>query len=299
MKNETQIPVLSSENIDDFHFGNVEWKSYFENSSQLFHINRIEEITDKMQFPLPPHRKVVYDIVFLTNGNSIRSKGLNNYKFGKNQLFFLPAYQITSHEFMSEDAEGFFIHFDIEIFKKLNLENQINKFPFLDFFSNPIITIPEYHIQPILNIFRRLENLYKIEKNDDYGLFIFYLLVLFKEVSAYISNENQLPKSAASMLSNKYKEALSKHIYHIQTVTQYADLLHVTPNHLNKCIKTITGKSAQELLNEMLILEAKSLLKYSNLNIAEIAVKLFNQTPSNFSRFFKSQTGLTPKEYNN
>ena len=299
MKNETQIPVLSSENIDDFHFGNVEWKSYFENSSQLFHINRIEEITDKMQFPLPPHRKVVYDIVFLTKGNSIRSKGLNNYKFGKNQLFFLPAYQITSHEFMSEDAEGFFIHFDIEIFKKLNLENQINKFPFLDFFSNPIITIPEHHIQHILNIFQRLEILYKIEKKEDNGLIIFYLLVLFKEVSAFISNENQLPKSAASMLSNKYKEALSKHIYQIQTVTQYADLLHVTPNHLNKCIKTITGKSAQEFLNEMLILEAKSLLKYSNLNIAEIAVKLFNQTPSNFSRFFKSQTGLTPKEYNN
>jgi AraC-like DNA-binding protein len=47
----------------------------------------------------------------------------------------------------------------------------------------------------------------------------------------------------------------------------------------------------------MLILEAKSLLKYSNLQIAEIAVKLCNQTPSNFARFFKSQTGVSPKQY--
>lgn len=299
MKNETKIPVLNSENFDDFHFGNVEWKYPFENTSQLFHINRIEEITDKLNFPLPPHRKMIYDIVFLTKGSSIRSKGLNNFEFGKNQLFFLPAFQITSHEYMSDDAEGFFIHFDLEIFKRLNLENQINKFPFLDFFSNPIITIPDNAIQPILNIFHRLEYLYQQEKVEDYGLISFYILVLFKEVSFYISNESHLPKSAASILSNKYKEALSKHIYQKQKVTEYADILNVTPNHLNKCIKNITGKSAQELLNEMLILEAKSLLKYSNLNIAEIAVKLFNQTPSNFSRFFKSQTGLTPKEYNN
>ena len=47
----------------------------------------------------------------------------------------------------------------------------------------------------------------------------------------------------------------------------------------------------------MLVLEAKSLIKYSNLNIAEIAVKLSDQTPSNFARFFKKQTGVTPKEY--
>jgi AraC-like DNA-binding protein len=45
------------------------------------------------------------------------------------------------------------------------------------------------------------------------------------------------------------------------------------------------------------ILEAKTLLKYSNLQISEIAVKLSDQTPSNFARFFKTQTGITPKEY--
>jgi AraC family transcriptional regulator, transcriptional activator of pobA len=44
-------------------------------------------------------------------------------------------------------------------------------------------------------------------------------------------------------------------------------------------------------------LEAKTLLKFSKLQIAEIAVRLCDQTPSNFARFFKNQTGLTPKQY--
>ncbi|MDH4461230.1 MAG: AraC family transcriptional regulator [Flectobacillus sp.] len=38
-------------------------------------------------------------------------------------------------------------------------------------------------------------------------------------------------------------------------------------------------------------------MKFSKLQISEIAVNLFDQTPSNFSRFFKSQTGITPKQY--
>jgi AraC family transcriptional regulator, transcriptional activator of pobA len=80
-------------------------------------------------------------------------------------------------------------------------------------------------------------------------------------------------------------------------LTDYADLLNVTPNYLNKCVKTAIDKTAQDLLKEMLILEAKTLIKYSQLNVSEIAIKLCDQTPSNFARFFKKQTGLSPKEY--
>ena len=291
-----KIPVLNSEDLDIFHFGQVQWQLPFANASYLFHINRIEDIKDKMPFPVLPHRKMVYDLIFLTKGKSIRSKGLNEYNFGKNQFFFLPALQITSHEFLSEDAEGFFVHFDLAIFKQASLERQLNQFSFLNFLSNPIITIPEDALVPILNILCRLEKIY-LEKEGDFSLVVFYILTLFKEVSAFVVVENTQAKSAASILAQKYKEALSQYIYQKQKVAEYADLLNVSPNHLNKCVKKITSKSAQELLNEMLILEAKSLLKYSNLQTAEIAVKLFNQTPSNFARFFKKQTGFMPKEY--
>ena len=83
----------------------------------------------------------------------------------------------------------------------------------------------------------------------------------------------------------------------LQNILDYADLLNVTPNYLNKCVKTAIDKTAQDLLKEMLILEAKTLIKYSPLNVSEIAIKLCDQTPSNFARFFKNQTGLSPKEY--
>jgi len=58
----------------------------------------------------------VHDIIYLKKVTSRRSKGLNKYDFHESQLFFLPAFQITEHEAMSEDVEGFFLHFDEKLF---------------------------------------------------------------------------------------------------------------------------------------------------------------------------------------
>jgi AraC family transcriptional regulator, transcriptional activator of pobA len=296
MPQAAQIPVLKPNALDDFHFGNIDWHLPFTESHNLFHINRLEGYKDKIAFPLPPHRKTVYDFVFLTKGQSVRSKGLNQYTFCESEFFFLPAYQITSHQFMSADAEGYFVHFDVEIFQHISLQNTLDRFSFLDFLANPVVQIPSAAQLPFLHILIRLEQLY-FETDKDFSLIVFYLLALFAEVEKFVVAEKNLKKNSAALLIQQFKNALTQHIYHKQSIVQYADFLNVTPNHLNKCVKSVTNKTAQDLLNEMLIMEAKSLLKYSNLQIAEIAVKLCDQTPSNFARFFKSQTGISPKEY--
>jgi hypothetical protein len=159
------------------------------------------------------------------------------------------------------------------------------------------VAVSSEAVEPILNIFYRLEVLDQEGENKQMELIAFYIFTLLKEASLFVESDLKPQKNAAASLVERYKEALSQFIYQKQKVSDYANYLHVTPNHLNKCVKNITLKSSQDLLNEMMILEAKSLLKYSNLHIAEIAIKLGNQTPSNFARFFKSKTGMMPKEY--
>lgn len=297
MNKENKIPIVESEGMDVLHFGSIDWKLPTPNSTAFFHINKIEEYAPKLLFPLPPHRKTVFDLIFLTNGKSIRTKGLNQFEFGKNEFFFLPAYQITTHEYMSKDAEGYFLHFDAVIFKNLGLEKHLNRFSFLQYQSNPIVSVPQELNSTVLNIFRRLEEIYLSKKIEDYSIVVYYLLTMFNEIAEFESKESVFLKNAASIIASKYKEALTEHIYQKQQVSAYAELLNVTPNHLNKSVKKVTGKSAQAILNDMLILEAKSLLKYSDLQIAEVAVRLCNQNPSNFSRFFRSQTGMSPKAF--
>jgi AraC-like DNA-binding protein len=283
--------------MDDFHFARGEWPLPADKPHHLFHINRIEAYRDKLSFPLPPHRKTVHDLLLLTAGRSVRGKGLNTYSFEKNQLFFLPAYEITSHESMSEDAAGFYLHFDDEIFHGLPFQGILRAFPFFDGWTTPVITVPPDGVAPILNSLERLLTLYERNEEAEHALVAAHLLTILTEASQYTPAEETHARNTAAHLTRQYKSALSQHIYQKKTVRDYADFLCVTPNHLNKCVRNTLNKTAQDLLKDMQILEARRLLRYSPLSIAAIADTLCDQTPSNFARFFKARTGQTPRDF--
>ena len=79
----------------------------------------------------------------------------------------------------------------------------------------------------------------------------------------------------------------------------YADKLCLTPKYLSKLIKQASGRSAPDWIDEFVILEAKNLLKYTDLAIKEIVYKLHFPNQSVFFKFFKAHTGLTPSDYRN
>lgn len=77
----------------------------------------------------------------------------------------------------------------------------------------------------------------------------------------------------------------------------YAGKLFLTPKYLSKLIKTVSGKSAHEWIDSFVILEAKNLLKYSDMSIKSIVYELNFPNQTTFYRFFKTKTGMTPSEY--
>ena len=79
----------------------------------------------------------------------------------------------------------------------------------------------------------------------------------------------------------------------------YADRLCLTPKYLSKLVKTVSERSAPDWIDAFVILEAKNLLKYSDLSIKQIVAKLNFPNQSVFYKFFKSHTGKTPSQYRN
>ncbi|MCU7549755.1 helix-turn-helix domain-containing protein [Chitinophagaceae bacterium LB-8] len=283
--------------MNKHHFGDADWQPLQTGISQFFHINRIEDYIEHIKFPLPPHRKTVYDFIFLTQGHSVRTKGLDKYEIEAPSFFYLPPYQITTHEIMSRDAKGFYCHFDAEILTKYYKPNDLVKeFPFLQFIGNPIINVEQQVIHPITNLLSRLKGEYDLHAQQ-FDVIGIYLLALFVEVKRFMGPATKLLENASFRVTQQYKEALMQFVYQKQKVSLYADLLAVTPNHLNKCVKAVTGKSAHDLLDEMILLEAKALLKQTSLSISEIADKVGKEYLSDFVRFFKTKTSLTPTEY--
>ena len=297
MKTEV-VPIFSLyEKEKRFFEESFVWKLSSHTLHTQFHINRLEDVVGHMNFPFPPHRQTVYDFVLLTNGTSARSKGLDKYEFGADTFFFLPAYQISAHENISADAKGFYCHFDMEIFNnKWMKPDMLTEFPFLQFNGNPLITIDETSRRHILNILSRLEEEYIQDEKFDLDIIRANLLALLLEVRKF-SKQEKTTENSASRITQHYKNKLARYICEKHSVADYASMLAVSPNHLNKCVKAATGKSAQELLSEMMLLEAKVLLKQTSLTVNEIAWKIGKEDSSDFIRFFKSKSGFTPTEY--
>ncbi len=95
----------------------------------------------------------------------------------------------------------------------------------------------------------------------------------------------------------KFRKAVDHHFMNLKTVDEYANLLHISPGHLNKICKLHLNKNASSLIKERIFLEAKRLILYSGKTITEVAYELNYTDSSNFSRFFSSLQKESPEEF--
>lgn len=112
-------------------------------------------------------------------------------------------------------------------------------------------------------------------------------------------NSKRYSNSKASVMTQKFISLLEINVNRLVLVKQYADLIGVTPKYLSAIVKIATGRRPQAWIDEYRVLLAKNYLKGHEMSIQEIAMYMHFSSPSHFSKFFKLQTGQTPKEYVN
>lgn len=95
----------------------------------------------------------------------------------------------------------------------------------------------------------------------------------------------------------QFKRLVHKYCFSERSIPFYASQLHVTPHHLSAIIRKASGHSVMYWINRATIQEAKLLLKTNNAMGYEIADQLHFSSASAFSKFFKRETGMTPKKY--
>ena len=113
----------------------------------------------------------------------------------------------------------------------------------------------------------------------------------------YVAAEAPPAHPALPALVRRFQQLVSAHYLCRRLVSEYADLLCVTPKHLGETVKAATGKAAGDWIAEMLTLEASVQLQQATRSIGQIADALGFGDGSAFSKFFRRQTGLTPADY--
>lgn len=95
----------------------------------------------------------------------------------------------------------------------------------------------------------------------------------------------------------EFKQLIEVHFHEKRSPSEYAELLFISSNYLNKLVKQQTGETAGSLIRKRITLEVKRLLHYTNDSISEIAQAMGFPSISYFTTFFKKQTGQTPGAY--
>lgn len=153
-------------------------------------------------------------------------------------------------------------------------------------------------------IFRLIETMEASLGQGDVGLkkaIISSLALAFTTmVAAKFIPSTQMGKPMASQqlqLVNSFKQLLSEKFREVKQVQAYAALLNLTPLYLNEVVKTVTGFAVSYWINQQVLLEAKRLLYYTNLDVKQVAYELGYDDHTYFSRFFKKHTGLTAQGF--
>ncbi|MDE6394068.1 MAG: helix-turn-helix domain-containing protein, partial [Duncaniella sp.] len=111
------------------------------------------------------------------------------------------------------------------------------------------------------------------------------------------TSENKPQRSRRTTYVSEFMQLVHEHHIRERSVAFYAGKLFISPKYLSLIIKETTGRSATEVIDSFVILEAKNLLRFSGKNIQQVAYELNFPNQSSFGKYFKHLTGMSPSEY--
>ncbi|MBL0274448.1 MAG: AraC family transcriptional regulator [Chitinophagaceae bacterium] len=194
-------------------------------------------------------------------------------------------------------CRGFCMHFKTEFVQPLLKGPLAEEFPYFDLQAEHIVNITKTESELIQQSFRDIITEYeRFSPEKDYLLrnYIHILLLRIREI--YRPHVKKMSEAAtrSMKITNQFKHLVEKSFINMRVVQNYAKQLHITPKYLSEIVKENTGKSPREIINEMLLLEARVLLGSTDKTITEIAYQLCFQDQSHFNHFIKQHTGITP-----
>lgn len=134
--------------------------------------------------------------------------------------------------------------------------------------------------------------------HDETVRHIFSLLVL--EIFVSIQQDTadlSVSLGRRELLTTQFMNLLRDHVREHRNVNYYAGVLNVTPKYLSQAVKDVTGKTSGEIIDEMVVAEAKALLDNPSIPVGHVADELNFSDQFFFSKFFKRQTGMSPVSY--
>ncbi len=302
--------------------------------SNIIHVNSISEVYQFLESDTPIHPlitvirrwpkvkvdlsevKFTSDLYYMALKREISGSfqyGRSSYDFKEGTMIFIGPGQVAnfSHavEFMDKDtpSTGWTILFHPDLIRKSGLGEMIHQYSFFEYDTNEALHLSEKERDFINTLVDTIEE--EIKQNMDrhsQELIVQNLETILKYSSRYYDRQFYTRTNYNKDLVSKFNQFLRSYFESdklidlgIPTIEQCGDALNMSGPYLSDLLRMETGKSAKDHVYAALIDRSKTLLLNSQDSVSQIAYKFGFQYPQNFSKLFKSKTGMSPTEYRN
>jgi len=268
--------------------GNLSFKVFeFNNDSYFDHIQRNNYFT----------------LIIISTGEGLAKVDLSEYPIEDNTMFAFYPYQ--PFMLISKGAlTGICIQFHHDFFCIYRHHKEIaaNGILFNNIYQQPSIRLQESAKAELLDIVRKIANELEMDTLRRDEMIVSYMkifLVLATRIKIEQQSIQETEELSSKQLMNiqNLRNAIEENFRMKHSVSDYADLLHVTPIALTRMTKNHFNKTLSDLITERIIIEAKRELYLTEKTIKAIAYELGYEDEYYFSRVFKGKTDISPQFY--
>ncbi|GAB4026590.1 helix-turn-helix domain-containing protein [Spirosoma koreense] len=286
------------QSLEDFYQSKFNWMP--DNLRQdigHFNVFRLEDSIG----PHPYIRRDFYKISLIRGRNIIHYADKSIEISGTTLIFFSPQVPYT-WESLSTDKTGFFCIFKEAFFSEF-MRGNTHDLPMFRPGGKPSYVLTDRQDEQVSALFQKMIDEIRSDYRYKYDLLrnyvselIHYALKLQPSETLYQHTDanSRITAVFVELLERQFPIESPSQRFQMRSPKEFADHLAVHVNHLNRALKSTTGKTTTEYISERLITEATALLKHTNWNVSEISYSLGFDEPAHFNNFFKRQTHQTP-----
>ncbi|QOW09503.1 helix-turn-helix domain-containing protein [Kaistella flava (ex Peng et al. 2021)] len=241
--------------------------------------------------------------LFVRKGQANLSVQINKVQLSANTVLILDPKSTYKIHSVSPDFEGRIVVYENDYVQKLGLKlNKLQVFKHFKSHLNNIDYLPEKEHNLLWTEIDLLAELLKNDISLDYkedivdhlfSAFIYGLAgALLKQEELGKTTMTRQEEITFEFVKNVFENFRSEKLLQF-----YADKQNLTIRHLSSVVKSITQKTANQVISEFVMNESKILLTSSKISIQEIANDLQFSDPYSFSHFFKKHSGMSPIQY--
>lgn len=269
------------------------------NSNELFSIDRFRGYVDSNPHLQEVHSHNYYHLVYFTEGSGEHLIDFEKFDAKSGTMYFMKPGQVHQWYF-KEEYDGFVVNFFDNFFDWIGINSSLlQKFRFLQsiLVQDHVVNVSKDLQEKVAKYFEEM-----IQENQQNNQFSnlkigFHLMNLLVDIDRSLETSSLNKSDYQSVLLNNFQLLIEQNFKTKKLPKEYAELLYITPNHLNALCKDVLGSSAGELIRSRIVLEAKRLLVNKEISVTEIAYSLNFQDASYFVKFFKKHTGFTPEQF--